>query len=474
MSKRPGPTSSTGGEAPSPRPIIMRGGKVDPEAIRLAARARAENANNPDAQRSPGAPGTPPDPPHPADPADPADPNERAGAPALGVDGDNDADAVLASDEDDDGLARVSFTLQRDLNKRLDKYLTDRISFMSRAQLQKLIDLGGVTVNGRPAKASTRLRVGDTVDVIVPPPPAKEIQPEPIPITVIYEDEQLLVLNKSPDIIVHPARSHNTGTLLNALVHYFQTTGQGGLSSVGKELARPGVVHRLDRKTSGVMVIAKDEEAHWKLGRQFEHRTTDKRYLALVEGVIETDADAIDAPIGPSPSRAKGQREKMAIRHDELGKPALTIFRVRERYHARSAGGVVNGYTLVELELKTGRTHQIRVHMSFYGYPLVGDDMYEGHALRAEALGRDAARAIAAERSQRGQDPSLILDRQALHAAMLGFRHPVTQQPVVFTAPLPPDLAEAVAVLRRWTHASGTITPPGATLDLAHIAPDAG
>lgn len=432
MSKRSRPSSTSAGDEPSLRPIIMRGGKVDPEAIRLAARARAENAHNPDnAESDLDAQQLPPDLP-----------------------------------EDDDGLARVSFTLQRDLNKRLDKYLTDRISFMSRAQLQKLIELGGVTVNHRVAKASTKLRVGDTVDVIVPPPPAKEIQPEDIPITVIYEDDHLLVLNKSPDIIVHPARSHNKGTLLNALVHYFQTTGQGSLSDVGKDLARPGVVHRLDRKTSGVMVIAKDEEAHWKLGHQFERRTTDKRYLALVEGIIETDADAIDAPIGPSPSRAKGQREKMAIRHDELGKPALTIFRVRERYHARSAGSVVDGYTLVELELKTGRTHQIRVHMNFYGYPLVADDMYEGHFLRAETFSREAAKAIAAQRAAAGLDPSLILDRQALHAAMLAFTHPATNQPVVFTAPLPPDLAATVAIFRQWTHASGPINPPGSVIDL--------
>lgn len=439
MSRRPRQTDATSSDADTPRPIIMRGGKVDPEAIRLAARVRAENALDEGDGRDA----------HPTKEIDQADqPNEK-------------------EETDDDGLARVSFTLQRDLNKRLDKYLTDRISFMSRAQLQKLIDLGGVTVNGREAKASTKLRVGDTVDVIVPPPPAKEIQPEDIPIEVIFEDPHLLVLNKSPDIIVHPARSHNTGTLLNALVHYFQQTGGGGLSAVGEELARPGVVHRLDRKTSGVMVIAKDEEAHWKLGHQFEKRATDKRYLALVEGIIETDVDAIEAPIGPSPSRAKGQRERMSIRHNELGKPALTIFRVRERYHARSAGGVVPGYTLVELELKTGRTHQIRVHMAFYGYPLVGDDMYEGHALRAEALGREAAKRIAAERAADGLDPSVILDRQALHAAMLGFTHPVSRAPMVFTAPLPADLARTVAILRQWTNASGLITPPGATVDMA-------
>ncbi|MEM1422578.1 MAG: RluA family pseudouridine synthase [Planctomycetota bacterium] len=344
-------------------------------------------------------------------------------------------------DLEDDGLRRVSFTLTRDLNKRLDRYLQDRIAFMSRTQLQRLIDEGGVEVNGRAPKSSTKLRLGDVVDVVMPVPPSKEIVGEEIPIDVLYEDEQILVLNKSPDIIVHPARSHNSGTLLNALVWYFEHRGDGSLSGVGEEFARPGVVHRLDRNTSGVMVIAKDDEAHWRLGRQFEKRTTNKRYLALVEGLIEREVEVLEYPIGPSPSRVKGMREKMVVRHDELGKHAVTICRVRERYRTE-----LGHFTLVELELKTGRTHQIRVHLSHTGYPIVGDDMYGGHALR------DGDRTI--------------IDRQALHAAVLGFTHPKTGEPVEFTAPLRGDMARAIALLRERGEASGIRTPAGATIDM--------
>ena len=409
---KPSPEDEPG----DPRPLIQHGGKVDPQALRDAA-ARAARDDAADSEQD----------------ANPAGDGEGG---------------------EDDGLQRVHFTLARDLNKRLDKYLTDRITFMSRTQLQRLIELGGVTVNDRPAKPSTKLRLGDRVDVVVPPPPSKEIQGEDIPIDVIYEDAHFLVLNKSPDIIVHPARSHNKGTLLNALVHYFQTQSHagGGLSNVGEDFARPGVVHRLDRKTSGVMVIGKDDEAHWKLGRQFELRQVDKRYLAIVEGTIEADADVIDVPIGPYPSRVKGLREKMSVRHDELGKPAVTICRVRERY---------DNFTLVELELKTGRTHQIRVHLSFLGHPIVGDDMYGGHILKRAHLGLRNADLAEGE----SQD-DILMDRQALHAALLGFRHPHTNEPLVFTAPLWPDMASLIHLLRAHANPSGPLNIPGATVDL--------
>lgn len=385
------------------RPLIKPGGKVDPDALRDAA-AKANNNANEESLIDP----------------------EAAG--------------------EDEGLQRVHFKLSRDLNKRLDRYLTDRITFMSRTQLQRLIDLGGVTVNGRPPKPSTKLRIGDEIDVVVPPPPAKEIQGEPIPIEVLYEDAHLVVLNKSPDIIVHPARAHNKGTLLNALVYYFQnqSAAGGGLSSVGDEFARPGVVHRLDRETSGVMVVAKDDEAHWRLGRQFEDRTVDKRYLALVEGNLEADADVIDVPIGPSPSRVKGQREKMAIRHDHLGKPAVTIYRVRQRF---------DGFTLVELELKTGRTHQIRVHLSFLGMPIVADDMYGGHVQTHQHI-------------TGSKDTTPVMERQALHAALLGFRHPHTKEPVTFTAPLWADMAGLVRLLREHRSPGPVLTVPGTTVSL--------
>jgi 23S rRNA pseudouridine1911/1915/1917 synthase len=354
--------------------------------------------------------------------------------------------------EDEEGeeeLPRVTFTLQRDLGARLDKYLTSRITFMSRTQLQRLIESGGVTVNDRPAKASTKLGQGDRVEVVVPPPPEKGIRPEEIPLEVLFEDEHLIVLNKQPDIIVHPARSELSGTMINALAWHFRNVSGGSLSAVGEEFARPGVVHRLDRNTSGCIVFAKDDEAHWKLGRQFENRSVDKRYLALVHGRVEPDGQVIDLPIGPHPSREKGYREKYVVRHDDLGKPSVTICRVRERYGSDGAtdrrggeGGRGGGYSLVELELKTGRTHQIRVHMSYSGWPIVGDDMYGGKPLELRGL------------------PATI-DRQMLHAGLLAFSHPVSGEPMVFTAPAPADMAAAVAELRlrgcEPVHVEGTV-----------------
>ncbi len=373
--------------------------------------------------------------------------------------------------EDDAELRRVTFRLRRDLNKRLDRYLTDRITFMSRNQLQRLIDEGGVLVNARPPKASTTLRKGDVVEVVIPPPPATEIQPEEIPLEVLFEDEHLIVLNKSPDIIVHPARSHQHGTMVNALAWHFRHRSSGELSNVGGEFARPGVVHRLDRKTSGVIVFAKRDQAHWKLGHQFQARTVDKRYLAVVEGRVEPDVQVIELPIGPSRSREKGYREKYCVRHDDQGREAVTICRVRERYTLGSPTGRTArvskrqaprspaptqssvlgpqsspAYSLVELELKTGRTHQIRVHMSYLGWPIVGDDMYGGKPC-ADAAGKT------------------IIDRQALHAAILGFTHPITQERRVFTAPLRGDMAALVRELRSRGRAE-RVEAPGATVDL--------
>lgn len=357
--------------------------------------------------------------------------------------------ASQAADEDAE-LPKVTFTLQRDLKKRLDKYLTDRITFMSRNQLQRLIEGGGVLVNGRTPKPSTTLRRGDVVEVVVPPPPPTEIQPEEIPLDVLYEDEHLVVLNKQPDIIVHPARSHLKGTLINALAWHFRHRSGGSLSTVGTEFARPGVVHRLDRHTSGVIVFAKQDEAHWKLGHQFEHRRVDKRYLAVVHGRVEPPADVIDLPIGPHPSREKGYREKYVVRHDEQGKPSVTIYRVREWYdpHAADPG---DRYTMVELDLKTGRTHQIRVHLSHLGWPIVGDDMYGG-------------------RPYPGPDGTPIIARQALHAAMLSFDHPITGRRLTFTAPLRGDMLALVAALRARPGLQ-RLDVPGTAIDLDLLTP---
>jgi 23S rRNA pseudouridine1911/1915/1917 synthase len=321
---------------------------------------------------------------------------------------------------------------------------------LSRTALQKLVQDEAVTVNGRRPKASTRLNPGDRVDLLLPPPPSKELPAQQMALDILYEDDHLLVLNKQPDIIVHPARGNQSGTLINGLAWHFLHASSGGLSDVGKAQARPGVVHRLDRFTSGVMVIAKTDTAHWKLGRQFEQRRTRKRYLALVHGDVEPLADVLDMPLG----KHQTVREKYAVRWDDTGKDAVTLYRVRERY---------GDFTLVELELRTGRTHQIRVHLSHRGWPIAGDDMYGGRHLEVRDIvpagsGRDRL--------------EKLLCRQALHATLLGFTHPHTEADVVFTAPLPEDLASVIRALR----ARGPVTRPnvaGAELNLDDLIQDA-
>jgi len=344
----------------------------------------------------------------------------------------------------------VTFHLTKNLDKRLDKYLCDRITFMSRNQLQQLIEEGQVTVNGRPGKNSTKLKKDDMVTVCVPPPPAEHIAPENIPLDVLFEDDDMVVINKTPDIIVHPARAEKGGTMVNALAwHLIHNSKKGGhLSAVGNEFARPGVVHRLDRQTSGVIIFAKSDEAHWKLAGQFERRTTDKRYVAVVHGHVEPLMDVIDEPLGPHQSREKGYREMHVVRHDHLGKQSVTIYRVLGRYTVpeldtvsaegasplghRKHGGKLS---LIEVELKTGRTHQIRVHMQHRGHPLLADDVYGGSVLTLPA-------------KKKSEPGTPLVNRVALHAAMLSVRHPLTNDPVRFIAPLQVDLLELIGRLR--------------------------
>jgi 23S rRNA pseudouridine1911/1915/1917 synthase len=368
-------------------------------------------------------------------------------AALLGAGGAVDRDALFAIYEenaakDDESPVTVEFELLKDLDKRLDRYLVDRVPFLSRTQIQRLIDEEAITVNGRVPKSSTKLRKGDRIVAALPPPPSGAIQPEDIPLDVLYEDDSIIVVNKPAGLIVHPARSHKSGTLVNALAWRFKHVSGGELSKVGEEFARPGVVHRLDKHTSGAIVSAKNDTAHWRLGKQFEMRRTDKRYLALVHGSPEKDVETIDLPLGKHPSI----KEKYAVRFDETGKPSLTIARVRERYIA--PGG--EKYALVELELKTGRTHQIRVHLSYLGMPIVGDDMYGGKHTTERMLG--------------GEGDAMLLARQALHATTLGFRHPMTEKPMSFTAPVAADIARAISLLRR-----ASVTPvdaPGTTIPL--------
>ncbi|MBL4808519.1 MAG: RluA family pseudouridine synthase [Phycisphaerales bacterium] len=368
-----------------------------------------------------------------------------------------DPDAVRAAYQharengDDDFVVRVCFEISRaSLSTRLDKYLTTRVTFMSRNQLQTLMSDGGATVNGKLAKSSTKLKEGDRIELVIPKPPSSEIQPDEIPLAVLFEDDHMLVLNKDPDIIVHPARSENRGTMVNALAWHFANITGGGLSSVGKDFARPGVVHRLDRNTSGCIVFAKSDQAHWKLGTQFQDRKVNKRYFALVHGWVEPSHQVIDYPLGPHQSKAKGAREKRVVRHDELGKPSVTICSVRERYELPPAKQHLQPqrYSLVELDLKTGRTHQIRVHLAHQGFPIVGDDMYGGRPFL-------------------NADTTPMLDRQALHAALLEFSHPITEEPMKFIAPIRDEFLAVIEYLRE--HGSPKSVEIQDTIEMSRI-----
>lgn len=367
----------------------------------------------------------------------------------VGAGGAVDRDALFAlyekqAAEDDETPIAVSFRLLKDLDKRVDKYLVDRVPFLSRTQIQRLIDEQVVTVNGRVPKSSTKLHKGDLVRATLPPPPSGAIQPEEMELNVLFEDEHIIVLNKQAGLIVHPARAHKSGTLINGLAWRFKNISGGQLSAVGEEFARPGVVHRLDKWTSGAIVAAKNDTAHWRLGKQFEHKRTDKRYLALVHGDPTPDVEVVDLPLG----KHQFVREKYAVRFDATGKPSQTIWRVRETYNAP-----YGKFALVELELKTGRTHQIRVHLSHLKLPIAGDDMYGGKHLTERDLG--------------GDSDALLLTRQALHATTLAIKHPMTDAPMQFVAPLPEDLLRAVSLLRRQRLREAT--PPGATIALGDV-----
>lgn len=302
--------------------------------------------------------------------------------------------------------------------KRLDTYLQSRFSRFSRTHIQTLIKEQGVTVNEHPAKASTKLSAGDKVDLIVPAPKSNELIAEDIPINVIYEDDDMIVLNKQADIIVHPARGNKSGTLVNGLVHYANQ-----LSSINGDF-RPGIVHRLDRNTTGVMVVAKTDTAHWQLARQFAERTTQKTYIAVIHGVPELTADCINQPIGVN----KSFRERMAVNME--GKHAISFYKVLEEFR---------GYCVVELTLKTGRTHQLRVHMQYIKHSIVADDMYGGKVIYPWQI---------EDRQAVPEDP--LMNRTALHAWKLELDHPTTGKRMLFTADLPADIQNLINNLRKY------------------------
>lgn len=304
--------------------------------------------------------------------------------------------------------------------QRLDKYIAQEVPGLSRSLVQRLIHAGLVTVNGQTVKASRKVEVGDTIVLCVPPPEPLEVRPEAIPLDIVYEDADLVVVNKPAGMVVHPAYGHQTGTLVNAILAHCPE-----IADVGDTL-RSGIVHRLDKDTSGLIIVAKNDVARQHLQRQFKRREVKKVYLALLEGHLEPSQGLIEAPIG----RDSRRRKRMAVvRAEKGGREARTEYRVTE-YFALQGSGMSRLYTLVEAEPVTGRTHQVRVHFAFIGHPLVGDSVY----------GR---------RRQRLADYGLPpLGRQFLHAQSLGLRLPRSNQYVEFRAELPPDLREVLGKLR--------------------------
>ncbi len=311
--------------------------------------------------------------------------------------------------------------------KRLDQYLASRFTDYSRAVLQKVIDAEAVLVNGRPVKASYRVRTGDLVSVRLPELPSTTPKPEDIPLSVVYEDEWLTVVDKPAGMVTHPARGNWKGTLVNALQFHFDE-----LSTLAGA-HRPGIVHRLDRDTTGLLVVVKDERAHARLATQFEQREVKKEYLAIVNGVPGRHSDYVERPIGFHPTC----REKMAIRDlADGGKPASTYYEVAERFR---------GYALVRCRPETGRTHQIRVHLAHVGCAIVADKAYSG---RDRLTRGDLAAGMTGKPLAEADDPALLIDRQALHAHAISFRHPITEATIELRAPVPPDMERTLEALR--------------------------
>ncbi|MDX5361380.1 MAG: RluA family pseudouridine synthase [Alphaproteobacteria bacterium] len=340
----------------------------------------------------------------------------------------------MLSDIGDEHLLTVG---NADAGQRLDRYITASLPHLSRSRVQRLIETGFVSVSGRAAvDASTRVGAGDEVEVVVPPPDDPLPSGEDIPLDIVHEDADLLVVNKPAGLVVHPAPGSPESTLVNALIAHCGDS----LSGIGG-VKRPGIVHRIDKETSGLMVVAKHDGAHLGLSEQFAAHTTERSYRAIVWGappvadwsptgrrLIKGPWGRIEGAIGRSPTN----RKKMAVVKSG-GKTAVTHFRVLERFGPADAPVA----SLVECRLETGRTHQIRVHMTHIGHPLIGDGVYGGkHKTLARTL------------SPRIRPLVEEFPRQALHAATLGFRHPRTGEEMRFSAPLPEDMAFLLGALR--------------------------
>ena len=312
------------------------------------------------------------------------------------------------SDNSSSDVPAITFQVdESDVDTRLDAYLAAHIEGWSRARLQRLIEAEDVLVNGKPAKPSYKVSANDEIEVELTPSPLASFTPENIPLEIVFEDDDLVVVNKPAGLVVHPAAGAPSGTLANALAYHFQELSQ----HAGP--IRPGIVHRLDKDTSGLLVVAKTESAHQHLADQFRAREIFKSYVALVYGVVKQESGRVEQPIARDPRN----RTRMAIVAG--GRGALSLYRVRRSY---------DSFTLLDVELKTGRTHQIRVHLSWLKHPVVGDELYSG--------GRENSVQDVRLRARIRK-----LRRHFLHAEQLGFRHPGTGEQMKFNAPLPRELA---------------------------------
>ncbi|MBC5660198.1 RluA family pseudouridine synthase [Anaerosacchariphilus sp. NSJ-68] len=302
---------------------------------------------------------------------------------------------------------KLSFQVEpSEAGQRIDRYLSEKLPDLTRSYLQKLIGEGFVLQKGKPVKNGTKTLAGEQIEVTVPEAEEPEILPEDIPLDILYEDADVILVNKPKDMVVHPAAGHYSGTLVNALMYHCRD----GLSGINGVL-RPGIVHRIDKDTTGVLVVCKNDKAHNALAEQLKEHTITRRYRAIVCGNLKEDEGTVDAPLGRHPQ----DRKKMAIVR-QGGRRAVTHYRVLERF---------GSYTYIECRLETGRTHQIRVHMASLGHPLLGDEVYG-----------------------RTKSP-FHLEGQTLHAMVLGFQHPTTGEYVEFEAPLPAYFEELLQKLRK-------------------------
>lgn len=311
---------------------------------------------------------------------------------------------------------------KRVVGRRIDKYLHGRFPRVSRTVLQRCIKQGEVTVNGMPTKASYEPAAGDVVELHLPAPPPSEVEPQDIPIDIIYEDEWLIAINKGTGMVCHPAFAGQTGTVANAVAFHAKTLSRG------EDPFRPGIMHRLDKNTTGVLLIAKNDEAHWRVSLQFERRTMKKEYFAICEGKVKLDGDIINKPLAPSPETT--QRMILPSQNpprQAMFKEAITEYRVKTRYR---------GYTSVELFPKTGRTHQLRIHMASIGHPMVGDKVYGGRPVSEFDI------------SGAG-DMTPLFEHQALHARKLTLMHPILEKPLIIEAPLSPHMTRLLELLER-------------------------